>query len=181
MLLDWKEGVHMNKALKNDRGFILITVLLLLMLITIIGIIAINISTVGVQIGGNQKRVSTAFEGADGGVDLAISVIENTLAAGTLNPTSFTIPGSSNSIDTANLGNEISGGSDYDTDTASLSPDISISNLNGVQVNVDIDRMYAYALPGSSLEFASGYEGAGAGAAGGGIGVLYIIDSQGTR
>lgn len=171
----------MNKAMKNERGAVLITILLLLMIITIIGVIAINISTVGVQIAGNQKRVSTAFEGADGGVDLAIAVIENSLAAGTLDPTSFTISGSTNTLDTTTLGSEILGASDYNTDNPSDSPDISISNLNGVQVRVDIDRMYAYALPGSSLEFASGYEGAGAGAAGGGVGILYKIDSQATK
>jgi hypothetical protein len=62
---------------------------------------------------------------------------------------------------------------------------VTLNGLGGTDVNVevrvDVDRMYSYALPGGALEFASGYEGVGASAAGGGIGVLYRISSQGNK
>jgi hypothetical protein len=120
-----------------------------------------------------------AFGGAEAGVDLAIPVIEGTLANGTL--PSFPSGYSLNNTGTPNLIDEINGSSNYNTDTPSASPDITVSDLNGVEVKVDIDRLYTYTIPGGSLEFASGYEGAGAGAAGGGVGVIYMIDAQGTR
>lgn len=162
--------------LKNEKGAILITMLLLMVIITLIGIIAINISNVDIQISGQTKRVSKAFEGAEAGVELAVPVIENVLADGT-----FPSVPSGITLDTANLGTEINGGSDYNTDKPSdATPDVKISDLNGVEVKVDIDRLYTFIIPGGALEFASGYEGIGAGAAGGGVGVLYRIDSQGS-
>ncbi len=179
---DEKVVAIMMKTINNERGAILITILLLMVIITLIGIIAINTATVDIQISGQTKRASMAFVGAEAGVDLAIPIIEYTLnppsplSEGTLPvlPSGFT-------YNAADVGNEIIGESNYDPDTASASPDITISQVNGVEVKVDIDRLYPYIIPGGSLEFASGYEGTGSGAAGGGVGVLYRIDAQGTR
>lgn len=176
----------------NEKGTILVTMLILMVIVTLIGVLAINTSTVDIQISGNLKRSSTALASAEAGIDLAIPIIESTLSSGqlTTSPTTITTAMSfpygfvsSASLDTSDavgLGAEITGGQDYHTDTASTGTDIAITNLNGVAVNVDIDRLYSYALAGGSLEFASGYEGVGAGAGGGGIGILYGIDSQGT-
>lgn len=165
----------MMKTINNERGAILITILLLMAIVTLIGIIAINTATVDIQISGQTKRSSMAFGGAEAGVDLAIPVIENTLANGVLPamPSGYTIPSGSNLL------GEIQ--SDPTVSPSTFDTDVSISNLNGVAVDIDIDRLYVYVIPGSSLEFASGYEGIGAGAAGGGVGVLYRIDAQGTR
>lgn len=181
------------KTLNNENGAILITMLLLMVIVTLIGVIAINTATVDIQISGNLKRASTAMQGAEAGVDLSIPLIESTLAVGQLSTSTATIStsmifpsgsGTTASLDIASspsLGDEITGSSSYNSDTANSSPpDILITNLNGVTVNIDIDRLYSYALPGGSLEFAAGYEGVGAGAGGGGVGILYGIDSQGT-
>lgn len=180
---------------RNEKGTILITMLLLMVIVTLIGVIAINTATVDIQIMGNLKRASTAFAGAEAGIDLSIPVIESTLAMGQLSVStaavSTSIPFPTNpdgSLTTAsldqtsspNLGGEITGSSSYNADnTSSSPPDITITNLNGVGVNVDIDRLYSYTLAGGSIEFAAGYEGVGAGAAGGGVGILFSISSQG--
>jgi len=163
----------MMRTLNNERGAILITTLLLIVIITLIGIIAINTATVDIQISGQTKRSSMAFGGAEAGVDLAIPVIENTLADGALPsmPSGFTYG--------SDLVAEIQ--TDPTISDPAFDTDITISNINGVRVDVDIDRLYKYIIPGGALEFASGYEGIGAGAAGGGVGVLYRIDAQGTK
>jgi len=162
-------------VLQNERGAILITVILLMAIIALIGTIAINTSTVDIQITGNLKKTSTAFSGTEGGSDLSVPIIEKTIAAGALDPSDFTV-GSDTITPVSSLGDEIVG-----VDMTNVSPDFTVPNLGGVQVNVDIDRMYSYNLPGGAMEFASGYEGVGAAAAGGGIGVLYRITSQGTK
>jgi hypothetical protein len=174
------------KRVRNEQGVILITVLLLMAIVALIGVIAINTSTVDIQISGNLRRSSLAFGGAEAGTDLAVPIIERTIAAGALDPT--TIGGGTvdpSPLSGIDLGAEITGGNDYNLDTPAVNPDLALANLGGavggVAVNVDIDRLYSYALPGGALEFASGYEGVGAAAAGGGIGVLYRIESQGTR
>lgn len=179
-----KKVIYM-KTFNNEKGAILITMLLLMVIVTLIGVIAINTATVDIQISGNLKRVSTAMQGAEAGVDLSIPIIENTLAVGQLTTSStatvLTI-GSLTTIDdgATNLGSEIQN-DQVDPELSNFIADISIADIGqGVAVNVDIDRLYSYALPGGSLEFASGYEGTGAGAGGGGVGVLYSIDSQGT-
>jgi hypothetical protein len=169
------------KQFRNEQGMILITVLLLMMIVTLLGVIAINTSTVDVQISGNLRRAAGAFGGAEAGTDLVVPIIERTIAAGALEPTS--LPGGT--MDTVDLGTEITGGSDNNSDNPTASPDVTLNGLGGTDVNVevrvDVDRMYSYALPGGALEFASGYEGVGASAAGGGIGVLYRISSQGNK
>ena len=175
-----KVGYAMRYALcTNERGSILVTMLFIMIMITFVGLIAINTSSVDVQISGNMRRASSALEGAEAGVDLAVTIIEGTIAQGSLNPGGTT--GIITGLDIANLGLEIMGGSDYNSDTPnSATPDVSISNLNSVGINVDIDRLYAYTIQGGALTFAAGYEGAGAGAGGGGIGILYSITSQGS-
>lgn len=169
------------KRLRNEDGVILITVILLMAIVALLGVIAINTSTIDVQISGNQRRSSIAFGGSEAGTDLAQPIIERTIAAGSLEPTTI----SGGTVDPSplagvNLADEITGGNDYNADTPYANPDLSV-NVGNATVKVDIDRLYSYTLPGGALEFASGYEGTGAAAAGGGIGVLYRIDSVGSR
>lgn len=179
------------KIIKNENGAILITMLLLMVIVTLIGVIAINTATVDIQISGNLKRVSKAMQGAEAGIDLSIPIIESTLDAGQLTTsrfpisTVFTINGYNTDItiigsSPTNLMNEIQN-DQVNPEFSTFFSDISIPNIGqGVAVNVDVDRLYSYALPGGSLEFAAGYEGIGAGAAGGGVGILFSLDSQGT-
>jgi len=174
------KGKLMNR-LSNEDGVILLTVILLMAVVAILGVVAINTSTVDVQISGNQRRSSIAFGGSEAGTDLAQPIIERTIAAGTLEPTTI----SGGTVDPSplagvDLGSEITGGNDYNADTPFGNPDLTFS-VGDATANVDIDRLYSYALPGGALEFAAGYEGVGAAAAGGGIGVLYLVDSVGSR
>ncbi len=60
----------------NDKGYILITVLLLLLVLTIVGMSAINSSTVENMLSGNIRLRETNFSRADAGVELCSAVIE---------------------------------------------------------------------------------------------------------
>lgn len=177
------------KTLNNEDGMILLTVLMLMFIATLLGVISINSSTIEVQISGNEKRVSTSFAAAEAGIDLAIPIIEQSLAFGSLYPASFTVPdreGVDRAVvmDTDNnqLYKEISDPNySYDDDTTE-DPDIYIEDLGvGVEVMIDIDRLYSEVIAGGALEFAMGYEGVGAGAAGGGVVVYYRITSAGKK
>lgn len=169
------------KTVKNEDGMILLTVLILMFIATLLGVISINSSTVEVQIAGNERRVSTAFAAAEGGLDLAIPIIEQSLISGTLMPAAFTVGEKAVTIG-ADLYNEISNPAfANNSDSVSETPDISIPSLGGVSVDIDIDRLYAEVIAGGALEFAMGYEGVGAGAAGGGIALYYRINSMGTK
>lgn len=176
------------QTIRNQRGAILVTVIMLMAIVALLGTLALNSANVDIQISGFMRRAATAFSGAEAGTDLAVPIIETTLAAGDVvideieNVLSINAAGDPDSDPPlASLVEEISGGSSYDPDTATDSPDLILSDLNGVEVRVDIDRMYSYNLPGGAMEFASGYEGVGAAAAGGGVGILFRITSEGTR
>ncbi len=163
------------RSVANERGAILITVLVLMAILALIGTLAVNTSTVEIQISGNLKRSSTAFEGAEAGIGISVPIIEKTLAKGALDPTSFTV-GSDTVSPVSSLGDEIIG-----VDMANVAEDFEIPDLDGVRVEADVDRLYSYTLPGGAMQFAAGYEGVGASAAGAGIGVLYRIKGKGTR
>ena len=177
------------KLYNNEKGAILITMLLLMVIVTLIGVIAINTATVDIQITGNTKRESIAMGAAEAGIDLSIPIIENSVSAGEFvtptiadnNATSFTISGNTISPDFGS-NTEIF----EDQSAATLEgfvANISIASFgsDSAGINIDIDRMYSYMIPGGSIDFAAGYEGIGAGAAGGGVGILYKINSQGVK
>ncbi len=164
----------------GERGTVLITALILLVLVTLAGIIAVSGSLVDTQIAGNARRVTMAFEGAEGGVNLAIPIIEDTILNATLTPA--TVPtGPITGLDTADLEKEILGDTAAPADTITGSPDVTMASLAGVSVTTDIDRLYTNAIAGGAAQFAMGYEGIGAGASGGGVGTIYRIQAQGVR
>lgn len=163
------------KTLSEEKGAVLITMLMLLVIITMVGIMAINISTVEIQVAANDKRANIAFEGAEAGIGLAVPVIEGTLQYVLLTPGSITGATYSGDAETEILNNQSA------TELAAFNADITVANIGqAVKVEIDIDRMYPVALPGGALEFAAGYEGVGAGAAGGGTAVLFKVTSRGT-
>ncbi len=163
-------------SLRGEKGMILLTVLILMVIGTIIGTIAINSSTVEVQISGNTKRVSTAFAAAEGGMDLAVPIIESALGEGMTFPGSFAVDGDTVVIDPL-MQDRIRSGAPFDNDTT----DFSIPSLNEVSVDVDVDYMYTIELSGGAITFAAAYDGVGSGAASGGTASLYRIRSSGTK
>src|SRR4030065_2167718 len=155
------------KTLNNERGAVLITTLLLIVIITLIGLIAINTATVDIQISGQTKRSAMACGGAEAGIDISIPVIESTLESRTLTPASITGAVYSADILSEILNDQLA------TELATFTEDITLANIGqGVQVSIDIDRLNSVTIPGGAIEFAAGYEGVGSSAAGGGTGVL---------
>lgn len=165
-----------KNRLKNEEGMILAMVLMLMAVIAILGVMALNTSTIDIQIFGNQKRSSESLEVAQGGVDVSIPIIENTLINGET-PDFDDLPEIKLEI---NLGNEILGVPDGAEGDTTLD-DVTVTMASGATALVDIDQLYVQAQAGGSLEFAGGYEGVGAGSAGGGTAVLYRIKSEGFR
>ena len=167
------------KTLNNEDGMILLTVLILMFIATLLGVISINSSTIEVQLAGNEKRVSTSFAAAEAGIALAIPIIAQTIDKSALTPSSIT----GVDMDNTQLYNEItdSAFSNYTDTTGSDPPNIRIADLGGVEVRIDIDRLYSELVIGGDVKFAKGYDGRGYGAGGGGTIVHYRINSAGTK
>lgn len=92
----------MKTMLNKQDGMALVIALVMLLILTLIGINAINTTTFEVNISGNQRIYNTAFYGADGGIDDFKATmnetdprgIRNQLLDRSVNSYSDTIPGS---------------------------------------------------------------------------------------
>lgn len=82
---------HSGILYKNERGIVLITALLFLMVLTVLGTTAVMISSTDIKIGGNYKTSKQAFYDAEAGIQYAIKNIENGLAAETLSLTGSSV------------------------------------------------------------------------------------------
>lgn len=165
-----------KNRVKNEKGMVLAMVMMVIVVIAILGVMAINTSTTDIQIFGHQKRSTEAFEVAQAGVDVAIPVIENTIIDGEV-PDFSELPAIVLHGDVASevLGQGVS------DDSVDNNPDIIVTMTDGTEARADIDRLFTHALAGGSMEFAGGYEGVGASAAGGGTAILYRVRSEGFR
>ena len=67
------------KYLNNDKGFVLIVSLILLVVLMIIGIAATNTTTIELQIAGNDKAQKQTFYNSDGGSEVAMALLEENI------------------------------------------------------------------------------------------------------
>jgi hypothetical protein len=177
------------KPMNNENGFVLVGSLLILLLLTLIGISASTSTNLELQIAASDRTRKETFYQTDGGAQLAIRLVEESLGT----PGGFTaVNANSVLVDPLTPNNTV------------LISDLTLSEDDGVPaVPTDAARDVAYfpegynpALPnaiphtnitaagvtgatkGSGLQMVAGYEGKGKGAAGGGGQILYTLYSQ---
>jgi len=131
---------------RDNNGYILITVLLLLLVLTILGIAAINTSMVENVLSGNIRLRERNLSKADAGVEISKTLIERTARE-------KDIQGFTNIVTDGNLVDEL-GVTAFDTDTQDLAFTVESQN-----VTVDIDKMYSKQIPGCEISFAEGGTG----------------------
>jgi type IV pilus assembly protein PilX len=93
-----------ESIMKNERGIALIVAMVMLLLLTMIGIFALNTSSTELRIVGNYKNTEVAFFAADGGVafgQTATTIYNSLVLAPPLPVTSWngSVPVSYNSAD----------------------------------------------------------------------------------
>jgi hypothetical protein len=167
-------------TVNNQRGSVIIITMIILVLLTIIGISAIDTSTTEMQIATNEQLHKIAFYAADGGTEAGIKLLEQNLIE-------------RDWADSAVVGDvALNGHSDnglfYTNDSANT-PDPIPSDTNR---DAFLPTGYAAGQPhtnlkvrgsgtlaeGSASQLASGYDGKGKGAASGGVWLYYEIRSQ---
>jgi len=163
--------------LKNEQGSTIIASLFILVVVTIIGVAATNMTSVELQIAGNDARYKRAFFAADGGTELGIELLEQNIEersfgnASTWGSTNiFTDDLWKNTEDAATPANNI---------PSQTNRDAQIPNLGGGDVFLKIygDTQLS---TGAALQIAAGYEGKGKGLSGGGVFIVYDIRSFAT-
>ncbi len=155
----------------RDTGYVLITVMLLLLLLTVIGLAALGTSSIENMLSGNMRLRERNTSKADAGIEVSTAVINHSVR--TQNITGFTAV-----VNDTSLPTELRTKPFDPTDSTETNPDV-IMNVDGQAVNVDIDKMYVKRIGGTAIEFASGSEGAGKSGASN-FYSFYRINSEGT-
>jgi Tfp pilus assembly protein PilX len=186
-------GVSSRRIAILDRqdGVAMLTVLMLTIILTVIGLAAITTTSLDMKMSGAERMRETAATAAESCVSGGVQIIQQTLANAAIPAT--LLVGGANPVITTPLGTaagqnplqaEIMGQADQNPDSADPSVGGAFPNAvftiphpsSPFTVNMDIDRLYIRLKAGGSIQFAAGYEGIGAGAAGGGLEILYRID-----
>lgn len=162
----------------DEHGSILLVALMVLLILTALGIAAISTTTTEVRITGNARVQNAVFYGADGGGRTYAPILQETIANRAV-PTRFIEPNGPVG-DPVNLTAEIFGfiPNDGFEDSPLSDPDL-FSTLDTLEIRLDLDRVQERLLSGGAAEFAGGYEGIGASASGGNVGIYYQADSVG--
>ena len=178
---------------KNEDGFVLITAMVMLVILTLLGTFALNTTTFELQISGNDRVAKQTFYKADGGVQVGIELLEQNLSCADGFSSSTTsiggvdiydqrlayIENMSGINDINNLGSPT--GLDQipsDNYRAIRIPDDPANRVDTApHTNLTAWGQTKY-LPGSGMQMIAGYEGKGKGAAGGGAYIEYDLNSQ---
>jgi Tfp pilus assembly protein PilX len=164
----------------NQRGVALVTVMLVMIIMTVIGIAALTVTGMENRMAGFQRTGEAVATAAESCVGTGVNIIQQTIDQGKV-PDTFTTLNNGPVLNQAILEGEIMGQSDNNPDDPSTDLTANTKQTVGAYtVRGDIDRLYARPRAGGALQFAGGYEGAAGGTAGGGVDIMYRIDCRAT-
>jgi len=180
----------------NQDGVVMLTTMLVMVILAIIGIASITMSTMENRMAGFLRTGESSVIAAESCLNVGVNVIQQTIDFGTVPSSFWAVPtpaGPAGPIPNANvpvLQAEIMGQSDGNPDVPDISPPAPVAGVPNIVVPTpgqtvgsftvqgDIDRLYVVPKAGAAMQFAAGYEGTGAGAAGGGVDILYQLDCR---
>ena len=165
---------------RNEDGFLLVLTMFVLVVLTLIGISATNVSRIELQIAGNDRVHKETFYQADGGTEVGALLLEENIAC----PNGF----SKSSIDAVTITDALNFGLNESEPTETYPSDTK----RHIRYNSDVNVAANDTLPhtnlyfwgktvpatGSAMQMVAGYEGAGYSAATGGGVMVTNIDSQ---
>jgi hypothetical protein len=176
---------QLGKKSKNEDGFVLVVALMIMAILSLIGLAGLNTSMFEEQIAGNEWVAKQTFYQADAGAWLDEQLLfENavcsTTKGGFTPPAPVIIGGRIAVID-------LQFSESKSTDPVDVSDDntkrYAVYYPYGVFADTEphtnfLSKFATKINPGSGLQMISGYEGLGAGAAGGGTSREYVVASQ---
>ncbi len=193
------QAYQAGRPLGNESGIAMLTILMLIVILTVIGLASITSTSLDIKMAGAERMRETSINAAEACASSAVQIIQQTLQNGSI-PSALTAAGANPTlthsavssdpafaIPVSNpLQSELLGATGFERYPDSADPNGG-NAPNGVlyipnaanptfTVNMDIDRLYTKPKAGGSLQFAAGYEGVAGGAAGGGVEIYYRFD-----
>lgn len=177
----------------DERGIALLSVMMVMLMMTVLGIAALTASGLGNTMAGLQRTGETSGQAAESCLGTGANVILQTLLPenGAEIPAAFLAP--TGPVVTTNnnptiLGNEIFGNPENSMDVASGVGPTGLAAAPNIQMTVgnytvvgDIDRLYVKLKAGSGQQQFAAYDGAGVGAGSNGADVYFRITCTATN
>lgn len=157
------------RRIHNEKGAVLVVALVIVGLLMVIGTSITMTSSIELNIARNEKVAKNAFYNAENARVLAGRVIRTVFSGSTYADGNEYETGSDVWVMDGDFPHEDIG----DTDQSS---DVRVGTASSPLALVNVNKLDVGPLPGSSAEFAAGYEGTGTAAS---IQVIYHIDSEG--
>lgn len=179
-----------KKCTDNESGYVLLGALLILVLLIVIGLAATTNTSLEIQIAGNDRIHKETFYQADGGIQTAVRLVEESLGApggftslyvndvlkDPVNPNNTILIVDKTLSENTNVARNQNSVSDAARDVAYFPNGYDPTNATP-HTNIIADGITS-TIEGAGLQMLAGYEGKGKGTAGGGGKILYSIYSQ---
>lgn len=176
-------GIH------GEQGVAMLTVLMVMLMMTVLGIAAITVSGLENNIAGLQRTMESAAQAAESGLGTSVNVLLQVLLPenGNQIPAALlsdaTPPGPVPVSNKAVFEGEIIGNPESLNDVpigSGAVPNITMS-VGSYAVACDVDRMYVKPRAGSGQQQFAAYDGAGVGAGSNGVDVYFKVDCVGSN
>ncbi|MDY6970771.1 MAG: PilX N-terminal domain-containing pilus assembly protein [Thermodesulfobacteriota bacterium] len=168
-------------SLNDERGSMIVLVLVVLALLTLIGLSTISTTSIELQVSGSDSRHKRAFYTADGAIEVGSELLEQNIGC----PAGFTatgVDGGGNPI--ADIGDITVTNLDFWIDTNAQKPSdtnrdffFEANDGSGSHTNLTAGGNTGFST-GSALQMIAGYEGKGKGSAAGGSYIIYDLFAQ---
>ncbi len=177
---------------RDEKGFVLIVTMLVLVVLTIFGLAALDNSTFELRIAGNDRMSKVAFNLADGGVYSTSKLITTAIEGGEDPGKAGADPDYSNvlryAFNSEDDGTAIANADDdfyrrvMGFTDVQANPDFQIkpNGFNAREaIEVRLDNRSSAMIAGGGVEFGAGAAGIGSGASGGGAAVTFDVEVNG--
>ena len=189
-------SIHRPRFKENQQGIAMLSILMLMLILTVMGIGALTITGLETRVAGFASSMEASSAAADACVATGVKVIQQVLdvSNGMSVPTALlnnqTPPGPVPSTNKAQLELEISGdptavadapiGPPFPAGITAAVPNL-IQTVGAYSVAGDIDFLYRKARAGSGQQFGAAYDGTAVGSGAGGVGMFYSVDCVATN
>jgi len=174
--------------LSDAQGMAMLTVMMVLLMLTVLGIAAITVSGLGNTMAGLQRTMEASANAAESCLGTGANIIQQVflpengsqIPAALLDNSSppGPIPNGNKTV----LENELIGNPENNTDQASGVPNLVMPGTIGpYRVAGDIDRLYVKMRAGSGQQQFAAYDGAGVGAGSNGVDAYFRISCLATN
>lgn len=169
-------------SVRGEQGVAMLTVLMVMLMMTVLGIGALTVSGLENNIAGLQRTAESAAQAAESGLGTSTNVLLQTLLPENGNQIPAELLSTASPAGPVPVGNktvfegEIIGNPENLNDTpSSVPPNISMT-VGAYAVACDVDRLYVKMRAGTGQQQFAAYDGAGVGAGSNGVDVYFKID-----